>query len=332
MARQSAGVAHEGRDQRRRVGRRRVVERQRGVAAAPRVVEAVDADVAHDKPRSHHPVARGHDASFGGRLARLAVGVRQRRIGNGRCRHRDVAVQREILPHERDGVARRDDVVVLAVDREQRHGQRLVGRFEARLARERDDVRLGTALHHGDRGHRATSRRRRRGPSARRRRARGRDSARRGPRRARRPRTCPRRRRACDRRDSATPPRRSAPRRSPPRRRRATVRVSNQFQQRHGLAASFWRGSSTSAAAGDPPSRRCACRARTPPASACSRGTARAAARAASGTSLAARRRGSRGAARRAARCSEPPCHANFAPASKRPGAARGGAAAGRSP
>ena len=158
---------------------------------------------------------------------------------------RIVAVEREVLAHERGGMRRRDDLVAVAVYCEQRHANLVRHRRFAHGRRDRFDVLLRSALQHADRSH-AGFRRAARDARVHRD---GADETREAHTEDRRERASRRHARdvdtACGRCDTAGAPNGSAPRRWPLRRRHATCDGSNQFQHRHGLAESFCVGRRT---------------------------------------------------------------------------------------
>ena len=225
-------------DQRRRVRRRGVVERQRRVAAAPCMAEPLDLDQSHDQTAVAPPFARARDVrqhvvasraskSAGGSVVALPPGTATP-FSARYCRTSAL---------RRGGARRR---------RRPRPGSRAAApRCRPMLARSSRDLRnvgFRPALHHGERGIRRRGRAACDARMSHDRANESADSARRAPPRARRRPTCRRRRFARDRHASFRATLRiiSATIAASPL--PATVRASNQFQQRHGFAASALLG------------------------------------------------------------------------------------------
>ena len=237
-------LADERAEQRRRIGRVRIVVRDTCRRRRSRRGRARRSGRAARRARpATRPFARRHGASVRRGDARDDRAAGSSTFG-ARVRRR-MAVEREVLPDELRGVDRRHDVVGAAVDDQQRHGKRFrVARLRAPRARSaRRRYRRRSSARRAPRA--ATTPRRTRRPSARTRRRSPRASARRARRRARRPTDMPatntRRRsirylrrtaRTCASTIAASP-------------RPAVVARSNQFQQPHAFARGFWRGRST---------------------------------------------------------------------------------------
>src|SRR3954468_9275637 len=102
----------EGREQRRGIGRVRIVEGVALVTAAPRMAEAVDQHMSCNELSIDEPITRRDQAAIVCGKCRVSIrhGQRVRRTG-ARCGMR---VEREILPYELRGVDGAHDVVASA--------------------------------------------------------------------------------------------------------------------------------------------------------------------------------------------------------------------------
>ena len=119
------------------------------VASAPRVAEPVHEHVPRDDAIGDAPFARCHDARIDEHLRAHLIGGRELVASTGIARR--MAIQREILADELRGIDRRNDVIVGALDCEQRHWQRSWRRPGASVARNGGDIGVGTVLQYVER-------------------------------------------------------------------------------------------------------------------------------------------------------------------------------------